>query len=359
MFRHILKISLFQRLSQQRSSSLTTSIPVVDVSALMNCSSSFEQHPSSSMIKASKLFSEALRQYGFVYIKNSHVTPLLVEETLLQSRWLFSQSEELKSKNLLTSNCHRGYYKFTSACVDDKIEAYSICRDIEQPYSLKQDYFQQLYDNDEKQLEKIKNQYNQINKWPPMNSEFKRIMLDYWLKCQKTSTDLLWSLAKYLNLEDPSIFIKQHSKHDNNMEIKYYPKLETKTKTTSEQMLRFPVHCDLTTLTLLCQDRESGLEIYNQNTNTWIAAPSTDDSILVNCGDLMEIWSNYYYPSTKHRVIQNTNNDKSDRISIVYFVFPNYETEIAPIQHQFASQTTTKNSDFEPFQVGDRMPFLL
>ncbi|PPS14029.1 hypothetical protein GOBAR_AA06556 [Gossypium barbadense] len=92
---------------------------------------------------------------------------------------------------------------------------------------------------------------------------------------------------------------------------------------TSEPTLGIPVHCDYTTMTLLCQLNEvQGLEILNKN-GEWMNINPSPNSFVVMLGESFSnisfIWLNGRLSSAYHRVMMKGNED---RYSIGLFAWP-------------------------------------
>jgi len=86
-------------------------------------------------------------------------------------------------------------------------------------------------------------------------------------------------------------------------------------------------HTDPGFFTTLLQDSVGGLELRNR-AGKWIAAPPVPDSFVVNVGDMMQFWTGGRFVSTPHRV---ANRNASGRISIPFFVNPDYAARIVPL----------------------------
>ena len=80
------------------------------------------------------------------------------------------------------------------------------------------------------------------------------------------------------------------------------------------------IHCDYGSLTLLCQDTVGGLKVLNRLSGEMMDAPFVKNSIIVNCGDLMQEWTLGQYKSVPHQVVLS--NYESDRYSIAFFGQP-------------------------------------
>jgi isopenicillin N synthase-like dioxygenase len=83
-------------------------------------------------------------------------------------------------------------------------------------------------------------------------------------------------------------------------------------------------HTDWELITILAQDDTGGLEIQLPS-GRWIPARPIPDTFIVNLGDLMARWTNDYYTSTPHRVM---NRSLRDRYSATFFCCPAYYTQI-------------------------------
>ena len=89
--------------------------------------------------------------------------------------------------------------------------------------------------------------------------------------------------------------------------------------------VRLGSHCDFGTLTLVhvCDPvEEYQLNYYDQ----WhIIKHPSDDFIIVNIGDYMQLWTDNKLKSTRHRV---TNFTKKERSSLITFMNPIPSTEV-------------------------------
>lgn len=88
-------------------------------------------------------------------------------------------------------------------------------------------------------------------------------------------------------------------------------------------------HTDYGILTILMQDDFGGLEICDDN-GQWIPAPPIPGTLVVNLGDMLEVWTNGAYKATKHRVRKRQSS--KDRISVAFFFNPNLEIVVKPIE---------------------------
>jgi isopenicillin N synthase-like dioxygenase len=103
-------------------------------------------------------------------------------------------------------------------------------------------------------------------------------------------------------------------------------------------------HTDPSAFTILLQDQIGGLEVRNRS-GQWIAAPPIPYSFVINIGDMVQRWTNGRFVSTPHRVANRTGRD---RMSVPFFVNPDYAATIAPVLGDAASAAAR----YEPLACG-------
>ncbi|KAF0978456.1 hypothetical protein FDP41_002276 [Naegleria fowleri] len=121
-------------------------------------------------------------------------------------------------------------------------------------------------------------------------------------------------------------FSSTHSDKEHSLRYLHYPKIEKNDSTTRNGA---GLHCDYGSITLLFQDDVGGLQVLNRETNEMMDAPYVPDAMIVNCGDLMQEWTDGEYKSVPHQVVLS--NYDRDRYSIAYFGQPNKDCYISSI----------------------------
>jgi len=86
-------------------------------------------------------------------------------------------------------------------------------------------------------------------------------------------------------------------------------------------------HKDSGLLTLLLQDKVGGLQV--ETGDGWIDVPPTENTFVVNIGEVLELITNGYLRATRHRVL--TPPAGVDRHSIAYFILPRLDAGSVPI----------------------------
>jgi len=99
-----------------------------------------------------------------------------------------------------------------------------------------------------------------------------------------------------------------------------------------DKQMRIGEHSDYGTITLLWQINDvPGLEVQDLG-GAWHPVPYAEDGVVVNIGDLLQRWTNDYFVSTKHRVV-NTHIDQT-RYSMPHFVDPTPGTIVANLRDE-------------------------
>ncbi|XP_043229281.1 proline hydroxylase buaE-like [Amphibalanus amphitrite] len=95
--------------------------------------------------------------------------------------------------------------------------------------------------------------------------------------------------------------------------------------------VRCATHSDWGSVTLLLQDQCGGLEVLSR-AGRWVPAPPVPGAVLLNVGDLMEIWTGGEVVATKHRVLVPPEERARccRRLSVVFFSHPDDEVTVAP-----------------------------
>ena len=76
-------------------------------------------------------------------------------------------------------------------------------------------------------------------------------------------------------------------------------------------------------------DKVGGLMVKKRGSQQWLEVDAPDDALVVNIGDLLELWSGGYFVSTPHKVI---NKSGAERYSFPYFVVPRFDTVVEPVR---------------------------
>ena len=105
----------------------------------------------------------------------------------------------------------------------------------------------------------------------------------------------------------------------NLLRVIHYPPLR---ETDDPDEVRAAAHEDINLLTVLCSATAPGLQAQDLEGN-WHEVPCDSGMLAVNTGDMLQMASGGYFPSTTHRVINPPGEDKHlSRMSMPLFLHP-------------------------------------
>ena len=167
------------------------------------------------------------------------------------------------------------------------------------------------------------------NQWPEEFLAMRQAILEYFASLQEVASELLSLVSQGLGmpaeyfqtrfLDEPTILFR----------IFHYPKNQA-----SERKFGVHEHTDMGFLTLLWQDCHGGLQVKAKD-GTWIDAPPIKGTLVVNIGDILELWTRGILRATPHRVL---NISGQDRLSFPFFFDPSWDSPLHPIDADLLQQ---------------------
>lgn len=121
--------------------------------------------------------------------------------------------------------------------------------------------------------------------------------------------------------------------------------------------LRYGAHTDYTGFTLLWRNQSNGLQCQNPFADgaQWINIPNREGCIVVNAGDLIEVWTNGYWKSNVHRVLAARSADDFP-LSVVFFTGPHSDTWITPLESEkVQASLSSYGRKYEDIHAGDHL----
>ena len=168
--------------------------------------------------------------------------------------------------------------------------------------------------------------WSRPNQWPDEIQEFRPTWMEYYAVLESLAAELMRFVALALDL-DEDFFDDKIDDHITNLVVNHYPPVVG--EPLAGQWRKGP-HSDWGTLTILYQDGTGGLEVFDRDEDEWMTVPVVPGSFVVNIGDLMEVWTNDRWHSSKHRVpVPPAAARSTARVSIPFFHQPNWSVEVA------------------------------
>tara|TARA_Y100001972_G_scaffold86260_1_gene105563 strand:+ start:1629 stop:2486 length:858 start_codon:yes stop_codon:yes gene_type:complete len=138
-------------------------------------------------------------------------------------------------------------------------------------------------------------------------------------------------------LSTGTTLVDAHQKPYNTTRIIHYPAYKGELE---RDQMRIGEHSDYGTITLLWQINDvPGLQVQDLG-GAWHPVPYAEDGVVVNIGDLLQRWTNDYFVSTKHRVVNS--HIHQQRYSMPHFVDPQPGTIVKNL--------TNTPSKYEPIE---------
>lgn len=164
---------------------------------------------------------------------------------------------------------------------------------------------------------------------PAQPTSFRPQVERYMATCASVSEHLRRLLLQSLDAAEQDVsFDKNHSSF---LRLNYYPLCPNPAPsdadfTPSSGELGISHHTDAGVLTLLLQGDVPGLQFYHAG--QWHTVPPKPDTLMVNIGDVVQVWSNDRYVAPLHRVLASASQK---RYSAAYFYNPSYADRYAPL----------------------------
>jgi isopenicillin N synthase-like dioxygenase len=262
-------------------------VPVVDIGDLASPS-------------AGRAIDRACRDWGFFQITGHGIPSDVSENLFAASKSFFSQPTEVKRQILRDAGNPWGFYdrELTKNTLDWK----------------------QVFDYgpaDGAQL---------VPRWPQKLPDFRAAVLAYYAACESLAFRLLSVLAANLGMPATSLDADFSGAHTSFVRLNYYPTFPGPQDRESRKPLGISHHTDAGALTILLQDAQPGLEVCRDG--KWFLVEPRADALVVNIGDVAQVWSNDRYRAALHRVVTSST---MDRYSAPFFFNPGYDANYAPL----------------------------
>jgi isopenicillin N synthase-like dioxygenase len=164
-------------------------------------------------------------------------------------------------------------------------------------------------------------------RWPngELRTRFEPTLLAYAERCKQLAMRLLAVIAANLGTSGKQIAQGFGQTHTSFLRLNHYP-AHARRDGESSVPLGVGEHTDSGALTVLLQDDQPGLEVRRHG--RWHLVQPLAGALVVNIGDIVQVWSNGRYAAALHRVITDP---ARDRYSMAFFLNPSYDTTYEPL----------------------------
>jgi len=170
-----------------------------------------------------------------------------------------------------------------------------------------------------------------VPQWPAAMPAFRRAVEAYYAAAEALSFRFLAALAVNLGMPEDNLAEGFRPSHSSFLRLNYYPRCPQPARpqaleTPRAGHLGINHHTDAGALTVLLQDAQPGLEVYRHG--AWHVIEPVPGALVINIGDIVQVWSNDRYPASLHRVLASAD---AERFSAPFFFNPAYAYHYAPV----------------------------
>jgi len=169
-----------------------------------------------------------------------------------------------------------------------------------------------------------------IPRWPEGDVEFRSVAEDFYGACERIALDIVRALALALGTEVEGM-LRAFDHHTSYLRMNAYPLCEAPSPAetpTGPPQGHFAIshHSDAGAVTVLLHDGNDGFQV--EKGGRWHDISVERGSLVINLGDVMQVWSNDRYRAPLHRVLASRSRV---RLSAPFFLNPGFETDYAPL----------------------------
>jgi len=284
-----------------KQSSVLDQVPIIDISELLVDSAA----PAAKAAVDS--IADACSSWGFFQITNHGIPEELLDEVWRQTRAFFALPIATKLEVLRTRDNPWGFYHN---------ELTKNQRDKKQVFDFTREGYDPIY--------------GKGNRWPQQPREFRPVLQEYFDACTRLSLQLLEAFCIGLDLPAKFMHADFASNHTGFLRLNYYPVHDPIEGAAGDYQAQADLgihhHTDAGALTVLIQDEVGGLQVHRDG--YWYDIPPVAGAIVINTGDMMQVWSNDVYHAPVHRVLAM---DTRDRYSLPFFFNPAADAQVSPL----------------------------
>jgi len=186
--------------------------------------------------------------------------------------------------------------------------------------------------------------------WPVALPGFESVLTEYMDACGNVANRLLKAIAVNLGASANELLAAFGADDSTFLRLNYYPLCAD--PAPADTSMESPVghlginhHTDAGALTILIQNEQPGLQVCIDD--TWQMVEPRPDALVINIGDIVQVWSNDRYRAPLHRVLANSEHA---RYSAAVFFNPSYQTDYAPLPSACSDDSPPR---YQPINWGE------
>lgn len=241
----------------------------------------------------------ACQEWGAFQLVNHNIEHEVLDDMETAAREFFMLPLEEKKKYPMDPKNYHGYGNAFIFSEDDKLDWCNMLGLIHSPASSKK-----------------------THEWPESPENFKDTMETYFVKVGELCHQLLARIALTLGLAPAAFDHFFGEERSLGVRMNFYPSCPA-----PELVLGLSSHSDGSAISVLQQDMSSaGLQVLKNQ--AWVPVEPISHGLVIIIGDTLEVLSNGKCKSVEHRAVTNC---QQERMSIVSFYAPAYDTDLGPM----------------------------
>jgi isopenicillin N synthase-like dioxygenase len=272
----------------------TTGVPVVDLSA-----------PPASVARA---VHEACAAWGFFHLVGHGLDEDLLADVMAEARGFFAGPPAAKRALARSRDNPWGYYdRELTKTQRDKKEIFDVGPDV--VHAVAADVFQGA------------------TPFPDRRPRLKPVVRTWFAACEDLCLRLLRPVASGLGAAPDALMQDFEGGHTSFLRLNHYPTRDPAAGEADRPAgLGIHRHTDAGALTVLLTDGRPGLQVLKDG--VWVPVDPLPGGLIVNIGDMAQVWSNDAYEAPVHRVLAM---EDEARLSLAFFFNPAYPAVIRPL----------------------------
>jgi isopenicillin N synthase-like dioxygenase len=318
---------------------MTNAVPVIDLSPYFAGS----QQGKAAVAGA---IADACERIGFFKVVGHGVPQVMMEEAFASAGAFFTQPASVKDRfRPARSAAARGYHALATKNLAKTLG-------YDNPADLREQFYIGPLTSRAAEFAHIPGaaELYADNIWPDTPANYRPVFTAYYQALEALGRSLMRVFALSLAMPE-TFFDNKIDRHFSTLPANHYPEPEGD---PLPNQVRAGEHTDFGSLTILAvSDAAGGLQVKLRD-GTWSDVTAERDQFIVNIGDMMQRWTNDRWLSNQHRVVNPAAEQRagSRRMSIGYFLHPNYDAEIACLP---TCSGPGKPARYEPVRAGDMM----
>lgn len=168
-----------------------------------------------------------------------------------------------------------------------------------------------------------------VPQWPDDLPGFRPVIEAFYAACETLCRRLLRLVVASLGMPPDAADAQFAPVHTSFLRLNYYPvcpdPAPPETPTGGEGRFAISHHTDSGAITVLLMDGRPGLQV--EHRGRWEGVEAPRGELVVNIGDIVQVWSNDRYRAAMHRVVASAT---TERYSAPFFFNPSMDAVYAP-----------------------------